>query len=187
MAERFDAIVIGAGQAAPALCARMDREGLKTALIERRMLGGTCVNYGCHPTKTLIARARVAALAGRAREFGLVLEGSPRVDMRAVKERMDGVVGDARARLGKWIGGMQHVSFIEGHARFASPRMVTVNGRDFEAERIFINVGGRPLVPEMPGIRDAPFLTSTTMLDVDFLPRHLVVVGGSYVGLEFAQ
>jgi pyruvate/2-oxoglutarate dehydrogenase complex dihydrolipoamide dehydrogenase (E3) component len=186
MAERFDAIVIGAGQAGPSLCARLDREGLATALIERDRLGGTCVNYGCVPTKTLIASARVAALARRAGEYG-VRHGEVAVDMKAVCERKDRTVQRFSTRLREWIGGMKNVTLIHGHGRFISSHAVSANGRALMAPRIFINVGARPLIPAFAETAGVPFFTSSTMLAVDFLPPRLVVVGGGYVGLEFAQ
>lgn len=186
MNERFDAIVIGAGQAGPALCARLDREGLKTALIERKLLGGTCVNNGCIPTKTLVASARAAHVARRGAEFGFAA-GDVRVDMRAVKRRKDGVVKQSSDGLGNWIVGMKNVALIRGHARFVAPRTVAVNGRTLQADKVFINSGGRALVPDIPGVRDVPYLVNTSMMEVDFLPEHLIVVGGSYIGLEFAQ
>jgi pyruvate/2-oxoglutarate dehydrogenase complex dihydrolipoamide dehydrogenase (E3) component len=184
--ERFDAIVIGAGQAGPALCARLDGEGLKTALIERRRLGGTCVNDGCIPTKTLVASAHAAHLARRGAEFGFAA-GEVRVDMKAVKARKDGVVEQSRNGLAGWIGGMKNVSLIEGHARFTAPRTLAVNGRMLAAERVFLNVGGRAFVPDIPGVKDVPYLTNSTIMELDYLPEHLVVIGGSYIGLEFAQ
>ena len=186
MSERFDAIVIGAGQAGPALCARLDKEGLKTALIERQLLGGTCVNTGCIPTKTLIASARAAHLARRGAEFGFDRK-APKMDMCAVKARKDMVVRHSFQSLKKWIAGMKNVSLVRGRAKFAAPRRVAVNGRELEAERIFINVGARAAVPDLPGVRDVPFFTNSSIMKVDFLPRHLVIVGGSYIGLEFAQ
>jgi pyruvate/2-oxoglutarate dehydrogenase complex dihydrolipoamide dehydrogenase (E3) component len=186
MAEHFDAIVIGAGQAGPALCARLSREGLTTALIERRFLGGTCVNNGCVPTKTLVASARAAHLARRGAEFGFSVENLA-IDMSAVKRRKDGVVKHSSDALGAWIGGMKHVTLVSGQARFTAPRTIAVEGRSLEAERVFINVGARAAVPELPGVRDVPFLTNSTIMAVDFLPEHLVIIGGSYIGLEFAQ
>ncbi len=186
MTERFDAIVIGAGQAGPALCARLDREGLRTALIERRRPGGTCVNDGCIPTKTLVASARAVHMARRGGEYGFSA-GEVRVDMRRIKARKDGVVEQSRKGLGGWLSGMKHVTLIEGHARFTAPRTVAVNGRELEAERIFLNVGGRALVPDIPGVNEVPYLTNSSIMDVDFVPEHLVIVGGSYIGLEFAQ
>jgi pyruvate/2-oxoglutarate dehydrogenase complex dihydrolipoamide dehydrogenase (E3) component len=186
MTERFDAIVIGAGQAAPALCARLDREGLKTALIERKLLGGTCVNTGCIPTKTMIASAHAAHLARRGRDFGFGPDGV-RVDMKAVKRRKDHVVGQSSAGLKKWIAGMKNVTLIRGQARFTTPRRIAVKGRELEAERVFINVGARAAVPDMPGVQEVPFYTNSSIMKVDFVPGHLVIVGGSYIGLEFAQ
>jgi pyruvate/2-oxoglutarate dehydrogenase complex dihydrolipoamide dehydrogenase (E3) component len=186
MTERFDAIVIGAGQAGPALCARLDREGLKTALIERKLLGGTCVNVGCIPTKTLVASARAAHMARRGAEYGFSA-GDIRVDMRAVKARKDGVVKQSSDGLAKWVGGMKNVTLIRGHARFTAPRTIAVNGRLLEAPRVFLNVGGRALVPDLPGIQEVPFLTNSSMMDVERVPEHLVIIGGSYIGLEFAQ
>jgi pyruvate/2-oxoglutarate dehydrogenase complex dihydrolipoamide dehydrogenase (E3) component len=186
MSERFDAIVIGVGQAAPALCARLDKEGLKTALIERRLLGGTCVNTGCIPTKTLIASAHAAHLAGRGADFGFAPR-AVRVDMAAVKRRKDRIVRQSVDSLKKWIAGMKHVSLVHGHAKFTASRRVSVKGRELEAERIFIDVGARAAVPDLPGVKDVPFFTNSSMMSVGFLPQHLIIVGGSYIGLEFAQ
>jgi pyruvate/2-oxoglutarate dehydrogenase complex dihydrolipoamide dehydrogenase (E3) component len=186
MPERFDAIVIGTGQAAPALCARLDREGLKTVVIERKRVGGTCVNNGCIPTKTLVASARAVQVARRGGEYGFSA-GEVRVDMRAVKARKDAVVKQSSDGVTNWIGGMKNVTLERGHARFTGPRTVAMDGRAFEADKVFINVGGRALVPDIPGVKEVPFLTNATMMEVDFVPEHLVVVGGSYIGLEFAQ
>ena len=186
MTERYDAVVIGVGQAAPALCARLDKEGLKTALIERKLLGGTCVNNGCIPTKTLIASAHAAHFARRGGDYGFGA-GAVRVDMKAVKRRKDQVVRQSSTGLKRWIAGMKQVSLIHGQAKFTGPHRVAVKGRELEAERIFINVGARAAVPDMPGVKEVPFLTNSTMMAVDFRPPHLVIVGGSYIGLEFAQ
>jgi pyruvate/2-oxoglutarate dehydrogenase complex dihydrolipoamide dehydrogenase (E3) component len=186
MPERFDAIVIGTGQAAPALCARLDGAGLKTVVIERKLVGGTCVNNGCIPTKTLVASAHAAHMARRGGEYGFTA-GDVRVDMRAVKTRKDAVVKQSSDGVTNWIGRMKNVVLERGHARFTGPRAVTVNGRAFEADKVFVNVGGRALIPDIPGVKEVPFLTNSTMMAVDFLPEHLVVVGGSYIGLEFAQ
>ena len=186
MTERFDAIVIGAGQAGPALCARLDKEGLKTALVERKLLGGTCVNNGCIPTKALVASAHAIHLAGRGNEYGFAI-AQPKIDMRAVKARKDGVVKHSSDGLARWIAGMKNVSLIEGKARFTAPRVIAVEGRVLEAEKIFLNVGGRAMVPDIPGVKEVPFLTNSSMMKVDRLPEHLVIIGGSYIGLEFAQ
>ena len=186
MAERFDAIVIGVGQAAPALCARLDKEGLKTAVIERKLLGGTCVNTGCIPTKTMIASARAAHTARRGGDYGFALTAA-RVDMAAVKRRKDKVVRQSIDGLKNWIGGMKHVTMIHGQAKFTGPRRVAINGRELEAERVFINVGARAAVPDLPGIKDVPFFTNSSIMKVGSLPSHLLIIGGSYIGLEFAQ
>ena len=186
MSERFDAIVIGVGQAAPALCARLDKAGLKTALIERKLLGGTCVNTGCIPTKTLIASAHAAHLTRRGGDYGFAA-GPVRVDMKAVKRRMDDVVRQSSGGLRKWIAGMKNVTLIRGHARFIGPRRVAVKRRELEADRVFIDVGARAAVPDMPGVKEVPFFTNSSMMEVDFRPPHLIIVGGSYIGLEFAQ
>ena len=187
MPERFDAIVIGAGQAAPALCARLDREGLRTALVERKLLGGTCVNTGCIPTKTLIASARAAHMARRSGEYGVVLDAPPRVDMHKVKARMDAVVRRSSEGLAGWIAGMRNVTLLRGHARFAAPHQISVGSRLLEAGRIFLDVGARAAAPPLPGLEHVAYLDNASMMELDFAPQHLLIVGGSYVGLEFAQ
>lgn len=187
MTDRYDAIVIGAGQAGPSLAVRLSDAGFRTALIERERLGGTCVNNGCIPTKTLIASARSAYMARRAGDYGVRIPGTVSVDMAAVKARKDQLVEASRTSLSKWLEGRENLAVTYGAARFLAPHALAVGDRAIEAERIFINVGGRPSVPDWPGLADVPFLTSTSMMDVDFLPEHLIVVGGSYIGLEFAQ
>lgn len=182
-----DAIIIGTGQAGPALADRLTRAGMSVAIIERRDFGGTCVNTGCIPTKTLVASAYAARLASRAAEYGVVIDGRVAVDMRKVKARKDAVAGKSRAGLESWLRGMPNCTVLRGHARFTGPHEVSVDGTRLGAERIFINVGGRASVPSMPGLDEVSYLTNSSMMDVDFLPEHLLVVGGSYVGLEFAQ
>ncbi|MEO8144701.1 MAG: FAD-containing oxidoreductase [Betaproteobacteria bacterium] len=186
MADHFDAIVIGAGQAGPPLCARLDAMGLKTAIVERKLLGGTCVNVGCIPTKTLVGSARAIHMARRGGEYGFSA-GDVRVDMKAVKARKDGIVKQSSEGVGSWLAGMKNVSLIRGQARFTAPRTIDVGGRTLQADRVFINVGGRATVPDIPGVKDVPYLTNTTMMDIDRVPEHLVIIGGSYIGLEFAQ
>ncbi len=186
MAEHYDAIVIGAGQAGPALAGRLGAEGLKTAIIERKLMGGTCVNVGCVPTKTLVASAHAVHTARRGEEYGFTA-GEVRVDMKAVKARKDGVVKHSSDGVTSWVASMKNVTLIRGHARFTAPRTLEVDGRALTADRIFLNVGGRALVPDIPGIHDVPYLTNSTLLDLDQVPEHLVIVGGSYIGLEFAQ
>jgi pyruvate/2-oxoglutarate dehydrogenase complex dihydrolipoamide dehydrogenase (E3) component len=188
MNRKYDAIVIGGGQAGPSLAARFAAAGKSVAIIERHLFGGTCVNTGCTPTKTLIASARVAYDMRRARDFGIEIPATGVVvDMRAVHARKDRIVGASRSGLENWIRGMQNCTVYKGHARFESARSVTVDGEILTSEQIFINVGGRPRTPPFPGIENIPFLTSTSLLELEELPAHLVVIGGSYVGLEFAQ
>jgi pyruvate/2-oxoglutarate dehydrogenase complex dihydrolipoamide dehydrogenase (E3) component len=187
MSTKYDAIVIGAGQAGPPLAARLDEEGQKTALIERKLLGGTCVNTGCIPTKALVASAQVAHLARRAGDFGVSVKGDVGVDMAKVKARKDAIVQRSRDGLEKWMGGTDKVTLIRGQARFTGPKEIAVGNDHLSADRIFINVGARANVPDMPGLEETPYLTNSSMMEVDFLPRHLAIVGGSYIGLEFAQ
>jgi pyruvate/2-oxoglutarate dehydrogenase complex dihydrolipoamide dehydrogenase (E3) component len=187
MSRRFDAIVIGAGQAGPPLAARLTAAGMTVAFVERHLFGGTCVNTGCTPTKTLVASARAAHVARRAAEFGVTLSGPVGVDMRAVKARKDAVVETSRSGVEAWLKGMRGCTVFAGHARFESAREMRVGDETLSAERIFLDVGGRAVLPDMPGIEQVPALTNTTILELDVLPRHLVIVGGSYIGLEFAQ
>jgi pyruvate/2-oxoglutarate dehydrogenase complex dihydrolipoamide dehydrogenase (E3) component len=187
MAESYDAIVIGTGQAGPPLAVRLGNAGRRTAIIERKLIGGTCVNVGCIPTKTLIASARAAHVARRAAEFGVVLDGPVRVDMAQAKARKDAIVAQSNANVAKWIRDTPNVTLIEGHARFESSRRVRVGERLLEAPRIFINVGGRAAVHGVEGLAGVPYFTNTGMMGVDFVPEHLLIVGGSYIGLEFAQ
>jgi pyruvate/2-oxoglutarate dehydrogenase complex dihydrolipoamide dehydrogenase (E3) component len=184
---QFDAIIIGAGQAGPSLAGRLTGAGMKVALVERALFGGTCVNTGCTPTKTMVASAYAAHLARRAREYGVVIEGAIKVDMAAVRARADGVVARSRAGVESWLGAMPGCTVVRGHAAFESPTGVRVGGDVLSAQRIFINVGGRASVPPLPGIGQVPHLDNSSILALDRLPEHLVVVGGSYVGLEFAQ
>ena len=186
MQKNFDVIVIGAGQAGPPLAARFAERGMAVALVEREHLGGTCVNDGCIPTKTLVASARVAHVARHAGKYG-VQAGDVSVDMRAVKARKDEVVNLSVASLTDWLGGIKTLTNIRGEARFTGPNTVRVGDGELSAPKIFINVGGRPSVPDWPGISSVPYLTNTSMMAVDFLPTHLVILGGSYIGLEFAQ
>ena len=185
--KHFDAIIIGTGQAGPSLAARFAGAGKTVAIIERHKFGGTCVNTGCIPTKTLVASAYAAHVARRGAEYGFDVNGNVRVDMKRVKARKDEVSGRSNRGVKEWLRGLRNCTVIQGHARFQSSRTVVVNDEILEADNIFINVGGRAYVPDMPGIHDVPFLTNSSMMEVDFLPKHLVVVGGSYVGLEFAQ
>jgi pyruvate/2-oxoglutarate dehydrogenase complex dihydrolipoamide dehydrogenase (E3) component len=181
----LDAIVVGAGQAGPSLAARLTGAGMKVALIERHLVGGTCVNTGCMPTKALVASAYAAHMARRAHDFGVVIDAPVRVDMGAVQARAHKVTLDARANLEKWLGGMNGLTVVRGHARFESADTLRVGDALLTAPRIFVNVGGRATVPDMPGVRTVKFLTNTDIVALDTLPEHLVVAG--YIGLEFAQ
>lgn len=187
MPERFDAIVIGAGQAGPALAQRLTGEGLKTALVERKLFGGTCVNVGCTPTKTLVASARAAYMARRGGDFGVRIEGPVRVDMKKVKARKDAVVKQSSEGLTSWLEGMPGLTVYRGHARFESADTVRVNGERLQAPKIFINTGTRAFVPDLPGVEQVDYLTNSGMMEIDRLPEHLIIIGGSYIGLEFAQ
>src|SRR5436190_15824763 len=185
--RHFDAIIIGTGQAGPPLAARFAGAGKTVAIIERHKFGGTCVNTGCIPTKTMVASAYAAHVARRGAEYGFAINGDLRVDMKRVKARKDEVAGRSNKGVEQWLRGLTNCTVIQGHARFESPRSIRVNDDVLETGKIFINVGGRANVPSMPGIHDVPFLTNSSMMNVDFVPDHLIVVGGSYVGLEFAQ
>ena len=183
----FDAIIIGAGQAGPTLASRLTGAGMTVAMVERHLFGGTCVNTGCTPTKTLIATAKVAHQARRAAEFGVRVGGPVTVDLRAAKARKEAVISASRNGLENWLRSTERCTVFNGHARFESPHTVRVNGALLQAKRIFINVGGRAVVPEFPGVDRVAHLNNSSILELEELPRHLIVIGGSYIGLEFAQ
>lgn len=183
---QFDAIIIGAGQAGPSLAARLTAAGMTVALVERSLIGGTCVNTGCMPTKTLVASARAAHVARRGAEFGFVT-GPIAIDMPRVKARVNKVIADARTGVESWVRGMTGCTVIQGHARFESPADVRVGDQLLTSPRIFLNVGGRAAIPPIPGIDQTPYLTNVSLLTLDELPAHLIILGGSYIGLEFAQ
>src|SRR6516162_1043261 len=187
MTSRFDAIIIGTGQAGPPLAGRLTAAGMKVAIIERKLFGGTCVNNGCIPTKTMVASAYAAHTARRGGDYGFDISGDVRVDMKRVKARKDAIVGRDTTSVEKWLRGLSNCTVIQGHARFESAQTVSVNGELLEADRIYINVGGRASVPALDGIDKVPFLTNSSIMDVDVLPNHLIIVGGSYIGLEFGQ
>ncbi len=184
--RHFDAVVIGTGQAGPSLAARFAAAGKTVAIIERHKFGGTCVNTGCIPTKTLVASAYAAHVARRGDDYGFVT-GDVRVDMKRVKARKDAVSGRSNKGVEEWLRGLKNCTVIQSHARFQSSNTVVVNDEVLQADKIYINVGGRASVPEMPGVHEVPFLNNSSIMDVDFVPEHLVIVGGSYVGLEFGQ
>ena len=185
-AEKFDAIIVGAGQAGPPLAGRLTAAGQTVAVIERKLVGGTCVNSGCIPTKTLVASAHAAHLARRGAEYG-VGTGDVTVDMAKVKARKDKVMTDDREGVESWLEGMDNCTLIRGHARFEDPHTIRVDDRLLQADRIFLNVGGRAVVPDMPGLSDIDYMTNVGILELDTVPEHLVIIGGSYTALEFAQ
>jgi pyruvate/2-oxoglutarate dehydrogenase complex dihydrolipoamide dehydrogenase (E3) component len=185
---RFDAVVVGAGQAGPPLAQRLAAAGMKVAFVERKRFGGTCVNTGCMPTKAMVASAYAAHVARRGAEYGVQVPGPVQVDMRQVKERRDAIVLESRRGVEDWVRGLAGATVFHAHARFESAtRLRLDDGTVLESARIFLDVGGRAAVPPLPGVETVPFLTNSSMMDVDFVPAHLVIVGGSYIGLEFAQ
>ena len=186
MAEKFDAIIVGAGQAGPPLAGRLTQAGQKVAVIERKLVGGTCVNYGCIPTKTLVASAHAAHTARRGAEYG-VGTGEISIDMAKVKTRKDKIVLGDRSGVESWLEGMDGCTFIRGHARFEDAHTISVDGRVLEADKIFLNVGGRAVAPDMPGLSEIDYMTNVGILELDTVPEHLVIIGGSYIALEFAQ
>ena len=183
----YDAIIIGTGQAGPSLAGRLTAAGMKVAVIERGRFGGTCVNTGCIPTKTMVASAYAAHMARRAAEYGVTIASPVTVDMKQVKARKDQVSGASNHGVEKWLKNMANCVVYEGHATFEAPHEVNVGGTRLSADRIFVNVGGRAVVPEITGWEGISFLTNSSMMELDVLPRHLVIVGGSYIGLEFGQ
>jgi pyruvate/2-oxoglutarate dehydrogenase complex dihydrolipoamide dehydrogenase (E3) component len=187
MSTTFDSIIIGAGQAGPTLAGRLTQSGRNIAFIERKLFGGTCVNTGCTPTKALVATAYVAQKARTANSYGVVLPGAVSVDMKAVKARKDQIVLKSRNGLETWLRGMKNCTVFTGHARFESPNQVRVGDDLLTAKEIFLNVGGRAVTPDFRGADTVPWMDNVGILDLETLPRHLIVVGGSYVGLEFAQ
>ena len=186
MSRAFDAIVIGAGQAGPSLAGRLSNAGMSVAIIERHLVGGTCVNTGCKPTKTLVASAYAAHLARRGADYG-VITGPVSVDMAKVHARSQKISADGRASNEAWLRSLDRCTLIFGHARLEGPKTVRVADELLTAERIFLNVGGRALIPDMPGVGTVPLLTNSSLLDLATLPAHLAIIGGSYIGLEFGQ
>lgn len=183
--EAFDAIIIGTGQAGPSLAARCAKEGLKTAVIERHRFGGTCVNTGCTPTKAMVASARAIYMAHRGDEFGFEIEGDIRVDFKKIQARKDELVKESSGGIESWLKETKNLTVIEGHARFIDNHTVHVNDQKIKAEKIFLNVGGRAFIPS--GFENVDYLTNSSIMDLDELPEHLIIIGGSYVGLEFGQ
>ena len=183
----FDAIVIGTGQAGPTLAHRLAGSGMRVAVIERHLFGGTCVNTGCTPTKTLVASAYAARLAHRADEYGVAIDGDISIDMKKVKARKDYVLGFSRRGVEQGLRDNPKITVYQGHGRFAAPDRVTVGSETLSAPKIFLNVGARASIPPIPGLDQVPYLTNSGLLDLEVVPQHLIIVGGSYIGLEFAQ
>jgi pyruvate/2-oxoglutarate dehydrogenase complex dihydrolipoamide dehydrogenase (E3) component len=183
----YDAIIVGTGQSGPPLARRLAAAGMSVAILERKLFGGTCVNTGCTPTKTLVASAYAAHLTRRAADYGITIGGTLQVDMKAVKARMDGVVAASRNGVERSLKTLKGCTVYQGHGRFVGEKTIAVNGSELAAPRIFLNVGARATIPRIPGLDRVPYLTNSSMIDIDILPPHLVILGGSYVGLEFAQ
>jgi pyruvate/2-oxoglutarate dehydrogenase complex dihydrolipoamide dehydrogenase (E3) component len=184
--KHFDAIIIGTGQAGPSLAARFSAAGKTVAIIERHKFGGTCVNTGCVPTKTLVASAYAMHVARRGAEYGFAI-GDMQVDMKRVKARKDAASAKSSKGVEEWLRGTKNCTVLQGQASFQSANTIVVNDEVLQADKIYINVGGRASVPDMPGVHDVPFLTNSSIMDIDFAPAHFIIIGGSYVGLEFAQ
>jgi pyruvate/2-oxoglutarate dehydrogenase complex dihydrolipoamide dehydrogenase (E3) component len=187
MPQKFDAIIIGTGQAGPSLAGRLSAAGMKTAVIERKQFGGTCVNTGCTPTKALVASARAAHMARRGSDFGVNAGTKITVDMKKVKQRKDLIVRNSNEGLGSWLQSMENVTVFRGHGRFEEPRTVRVGEELLEADRIFLDVGGRASIPPVAGLDTVPYLNNSSIMEVDFLPEHLLILGGGYIALEFGQ
>jgi pyruvate/2-oxoglutarate dehydrogenase complex dihydrolipoamide dehydrogenase (E3) component len=187
MSTRYDAIIIGTGQSGPYVASRLAGAGLSVAIVERGRFGGTCINTGCIPTKTMVASAYAAHMVRRAAEFGVTVEGAVGIDMRRVKARKEEQSRRSREGLERWLKSTKNVTVYEGHARFVSAHEIAVDAARLTAERIFINVGGRAARPAMPGLDDIEVLTNSSILELETVPEHLIVVGGSYIGLEFGQ
>lgn len=189
--QNYDAIVIGAGQAGTPLCQALAAAGMRTALIEKEHVGGTCVNEGCTPTKTMIASGRVAYLARRGADYG-VNTAAVRISMERVRKRKRDIVKEFRGGNEAAIAKQSGLDLIYGQAAFTGPKSIEVRLRDggqraLGAERIFINAGCRPAVPHLAGLDDVPYLNSTSIMELAEVPRHLLVLGGGYIGLEFGQ
>jgi pyruvate/2-oxoglutarate dehydrogenase complex dihydrolipoamide dehydrogenase (E3) component len=187
MGTTYDAVIIGTGQAGPSLAVRLANAGMKVAIVERKLFGGTCVNTGCIPTKALVANARAAHIARRLAEYGVMIDSSVTVDMKKVKARKDAIVRRSNEGVEKWLKSTEKLTVYEGHARFEDSHRVRIGDELLEADKLFINVGARASTPPLPGLDQVRYLTNSNMMDVDFLPEHLIIVGGSYVGLEFGQ
>jgi pyruvate/2-oxoglutarate dehydrogenase complex dihydrolipoamide dehydrogenase (E3) component len=183
--EKFDVIIIGTGQAGPSLAASLAKNGYKTAIIEKAHLGGTCVNVGCTPTKAYVASARRVFAAGNSEEHGVILEGNLKIDLKRIKQRKDKLVQDSRSGLEKMFTDTENLTLIRGKATFLDQHTVQVKNKKYTAEKFYINVGGRPRIPE--DFKAIDYLTNESILELEEIPEHLVIIGGGYIGLEFGQ
>jgi pyruvate/2-oxoglutarate dehydrogenase complex dihydrolipoamide dehydrogenase (E3) component len=187
MASHYNAAIVGTGQAGPSLANRLTQAGMKVAVVERGRFGGTCVNNGCMPTKTMVASAYAAHIVARAADYGVAIEGRVAIDMKKVKARKDAVSSNATQGIESWLKSMPNCTVLRGQARFTSANEIEVGAERLTADKIFINVGGRAVVPPIPGIDQVSYLTNVSIMEIDYAPKHLLVLGGSYIGLEFAQ
>ncbi|MFM0646954.1 FAD-containing oxidoreductase [Paraburkholderia bryophila] len=193
MPQHFDAVVIGTGQGGSPLAVRLGESGRQTAVIERGAFGGTCVNVGCTPTKSYVASARAAHVARHAAELGVQVSGTVSVDLAAVRARKDRIIGQSRDGVEQWLRGADNVTVFNGHARFTGAHTLSISGPDgavideISADDIFINTGTRAVVPPLEGLERIRYYTNSNLLELTELPEHLVIVGGSYIALEFAQ
>jgi pyruvate/2-oxoglutarate dehydrogenase complex dihydrolipoamide dehydrogenase (E3) component len=187
MSIPYEAIIIGTGQAGPPLARRLTSAGMKVAIIERGLFGGTCVNTGCIPTKAMVASAYAAHLAARGAEYGVMNSAPVSVDMKRVKARKDAISAQSNHSVENGLRNMANCTVYQGHARFESPHEIGIGDVTLTADKIFVNVGGRAVVPAIPGLDRIPYLTNSSMMHLDALPKHLIIVGGGYIGLEFGQ
>ncbi|KXV14658.1 mercuric reductase [Caballeronia megalochromosomata] len=192
MSQHFDAVVIGTGQGGSPLAVRLAESGKRTAVIERHLFGGTCVNVGCTPTKTYVASARAAHVARTAAQYGVMIGGDITIDMTRVKARKDEVIGGSRTGIEEWLRATKNLTVFRGHARFTGPHALAIEAadgstQDIDADLVFINTGTRAAVPALDGLARVPYLTNATILELTDVPEHLVIVGASYIALEFGQ
>ncbi|MEH0153156.1 FAD-containing oxidoreductase [Limibacter armeniacum] len=183
--KKYDSIIIGTGQAGPSMALKLAGKGEKVAIIERKFYGGTCVNNGCTPTKTLIASARAAHVSRNSSELGVAIEGNVKVDMKKVKARKDKIVQESTKGIENALKGMKNLDVYEGHGRFIDAHTIAVGDEQLQADKVYINVGGRARILE--GAREVKYLTNSSIMDIDFVPEHLIIIGGSYIGIEFGQ
>lgn len=182
---KFDAIIIGTGQAGPPLAGKLTGNGYKTAIIEKDKYGGTCVNVGCTPTKAYVASARRAWAAKNSDDLGVLIDGEVKIDLKTIKKRKDEIVEESREGLAEFLENTDNLTVYNGHAKFVDNKTIEVNGKKLEADKIFINTGAKPRIPK--GFDNVDYLTNRSILELEEIPEHLVIVGGGYVGLEFGQ